>query len=360
MRIFLLDTVYPEVLKHMPITGDYETSLRSALDFAFGTSDFFSRNLRALGHECVDVIANHHQLQYLWAKSEKWSLPAIALQQIESFKPDVLFLQDLSFFDASTLRMLGDRYVLAGQCSCALPRAENMARFDVIFTSIPPHVERFKSLGVRGEYLPLAFESRMLTPSMMEVIAIQTSTELGFPDRDIDLCFVGGVGANSHWKAGTRMLEAVAERFNLEWWGYGLDNLGTNSLLRTASRGSSWGRDMYDKYRRARIVLNRHGEVSQGFANNLRLYEASGMGAMVLTEAAPNLAELFPRGTMETYSSTPELLEKIDHYLTHDSERQRIAQAGQEWTLSNHTYQHRMQRVSEVLTECLKPQPSIA
>lgn len=345
-RCLILDTYYPEFLKTLPpLTGTYDEELRRLLDRCFGTFDAYSKNLRDLGWEVQDVVANHHQLQHLWAKSEKWSLPAIALQQIEAFKPDVLFLQDLSFFDASTLRMLSDRYTLAGQCSCPLPRSENIARFDVIFSSVPPHVEHFKSLGVRGEYLPLAFEHTLLDRILPQ-------------ERDIDVSFVGGVGASLHWKAGTHALEALAsaigERFH--WYGYGLDRLATDSPLRKCYRGEAWGLDMYRIYGRSKIVVNRHGEVSQGYANNLRMYEATGMGACLTTEYAPNIMDLFISLEFYSVEDHPEdgLIGTVEWLLKSDCVREIAAERCKQITLDNHTYAHRMKRVSEVLTECLQ------
>ena len=50
---------------------------------------------------------------------------------------------------------------------------------------------------------------------------------------------------------------------------------------------------MYKVYGRSKIVINRHGEVAQGFANNMRMFEATGMGALLMTGQSPNLSDFF-------------------------------------------------------------------
>src|SRR5262249_48624424 len=102
--------------------------------------------------------------------------------------------------------------------------------------------------------------------------------------------------------------------------------------------------------REASIALNRHIDVAEGFANNMRLYEATGVGTMLLTDEGSNLSELFePGGEVETYVSEDELVEKIAHYLAHDDERRAIARAAQERTLRDPSYARRMAELAALL-----------
>ena len=49
----------------------------------------------------------------------------------------------------------------------------------------------------------------------------------------------------------------------------------------------------------SRIVLNRHITDARQYANNMRLYEATGVGSLLVTDAKENLADLF-RKALET------------------------------------------------------------
>lgn len=345
-RCLIIDTLYSDFLRTLPEpTGTYEAELRRVLDQGFGTFDAYSFYLSQQGFICADVIANHASLQGLWASQyrgwENASLKAIALEQIHDFKPDVVFCQDLGWFSPAELSYLRSKYLLAGQISCALPAKENVSKFHVLMTSFPFYVDRLKALGVPvAEYLPLAFDPRM----MPEV----------WPERVFDISFVGGVGKQSHWKAGTETLERVAEVFKERfiWFGYGVENLEKGSPLRPRYGGAAFGRDMYDVYARSKIVINRHGEIAAGFTNNLRCFEAMGMCACLLTESSPNLDDLF-HGAAWAYSSTESLINNINKWLADENMREVHASRGQNEIMKNHTYAHRMKVVSEVLTKAL-------
>lgn len=347
-KIILIDTVYPDYLASLPPIPDgvaYSVELRRVLDRGFGTADFYSHYLRFLGWEAVDAVANYRELQMLWLRDNgKWTEfgnpQAVVLEQIEVFKPDVIFMQDLSFFGDAELESLRRKYMLAGQCSCPMPPAERVSKFHLLFTSFPHYLERFKSMGVGAQYLPLAFDPRMIPEEC---------------ERDIDISFVGGALKNSHWTRGTNILEEVAHQFGgqFKWFGYGQTDRRLSPALRACWSGPAWGREMYAVYARSKIVINRHGEVAEGFANNLRMFESTGCGAMLLTEDAPNLTALFPRDSVATYSGASDLCERIRIFLDRPERLGEIAVRGQAQTLAVHSYENRMEVVSDALERML-------
>ncbi len=346
MKILICDTLYPDFIRSIPFDekSTYEIELQKVLGYGFGTSSFYSDNLHALGWDAADVLVNHEQLQQMWAR-EHGVYGDILNEQIKAFAPDVVFLQDLSI----AVHVSGE-YVIAAQCSCRTSIRPNIGR---LFTSFPFYVQKFEAMGIPTTYLPLCFEPRMLEGPQ--------------PERDIDISTVAGVGRNSHWRQGTDTLEVIASAFKqperttngpagephgqFQWFGYGLENLPATSHLRACYRGAAWGRQMYDIYRRSRVVANRHGEVAQGYTNNLRCFEAAGMGALLLTEQSSNLRDLFPEGTCVSYNPADpwDAPLKIKYYLEHEDERAAIAAAGQKHVLEHHTYAHRMKIVSDVL-----------
>lgn len=339
MKVAVIDTYYPGFLSTLKDrTAPYDDALKWTMERRFGTFDAYSRHLRMLGWEAIDIIANDAHLQGMWAKEhgfEGTGLPSIALLQIAEFEPDVVFCQDLSFFSAANLEYLRNHYVLAGQCSCPFPAKANVEKFDVLFTSFPHYVEAFEKLGVRGEFLPLAFDPLILERTMIP------------PFRTL-VSFVGGYGR--HWKS-DELFVTLAEQTPIQFWGYGFQD--APEPVRKRWRGPAWGMDMYDIYLQSHIVINRHGGVAQGYANNLRMFEATGCGAMLLTEYAPNLADYFSADECATYVSPRDAADRINHYLARPSEMLAIASAGQRRTVENHTYFHRMPKVSKALQECL-------
>lgn len=375
MRIFVLDTYYPAFLashyRGRPELAAfaYEAQLAALMDECFGTSDAYSRHLRDLGHDAVEVVANCEPLQLRWAHEQGYgrsalrqlgakapgpvghlarrsSLRRIALEQIRELDPEVVYLQDLWFFrDADLDSLRADGRFVAGQIASGLPPDSTLRRFDLLTTSFPHFVERFRALGIDGEYLKIAFYERVLDRLRERGVEPDPTAP-----REHEAAFIGGLDPRVHGR-GARVIErAVGE--GLEVWGYGLAALPEESAIRSRYRGEAWGLAMYEVFARSRIALNRHIDLADGYANNMRLYEATGVGALLVTEASRNLADLFEPGReVVTYQSEDELVEKLRHYSRHDDERRRIATSGQARTLSEHTYANRIAELAAMLTE---------
>ncbi len=381
MRIAVVDTYYGGFLEHhyevRPGLPDrsYREQLESLIEGCFGTSDAYSFHLRELGHDAIDIVANCTPLQRRWAAEHgrpgprgsglrarvpllRRRLPGdpflqrTAIEQIEAHQAEVVYAQNLSFFSPSQLDLLkGQGRFLAGQISSELPDEDLVRRFDLLLTSFPHFIERFSAMGLDSELLQIGFYGRVLDRLRREGIDLAPDAE-----REHPLAFVGGLDRSyGQHRAGAELLERVAARFPLAVWGYGAERLPAESALRRAYRGQAWGIDMYRVLARSRIVVNRHGPVAEGYANNMRLFEATGTGAMLVTEVAPNLAEYFEPGReVVTYDGPDDLMDKLSHYLEHDDERRAIAAAGQARTLRDHTYAQVMGRLAPILEARLR------
>ena len=86
------------------------------------------------------------------------------------------------------------------------------------------------------------------------------------------------------------------------------------------------------------------------YANNMRLFEATGVGALLITDCKENLSEMFEPGKeVVVYRGAEECVELIRYYLEHEEERQTIAAAGQQRTLREHSYYQRMKELVEIV-----------
>jgi hypothetical protein len=376
LRIFVLDTYYPAFLdahyRQRPglASRDYQEQLRALLDRFFGTSDAYSHYLRKLGHEAVEIVANCEPLQLRWAAEHGLSVPrlgrlpgprgrrarlaSIAAAQIEEFSPDVVYVQDLWFLTPRALDEIRGRGVfLAGQIASAPPPDRLLRRFDLITTSFPHYVERFHRLGVQSEYLKLAFDDRL-----RNVLAGRGTSITPDAERPHAVTFVGGVNPKVHPERIT-VLERVAREVELEVWGYGANALPKRSILRRCHRGEAWAIGMYEVLARSRITLNVHIEAAETYANNMRLYEGTGTGALLLTDRKQNLGDLFEVGReVVAYDDADDLVEKIRHYLDDDRARAEIAAAGQARTLREHTYQRRVGELVDLLASAAGATPT--
>jgi spore maturation protein CgeB len=236
-----------------------------------------------------------------------------------------------------TLRRLGRRRLLVGQIASELPEPAQLRPFDLVLTSFPHFVDRLRRLGPDAGYLRIGFDPRVL-----DHVDTRASRE--------GVRFVGALGHGQHGR-GNELLARASLRASIDFWGYGLDGWPDDSPVRRRYRGEAWGLDMYRVLAGAKIALNRHIDVAESYANNMRLYEATGMGALLLTDAKQNLGDLFAVGDeVVAYTDEDDLVERLHYYLEHEEERAAIAAAGQRRTMSRHLYSHRMAELADILT----------
>lgn len=371
MRILILNTDYTGFLRSLHAEHDglaersYEEQLRVRNETLFGVADFYSSNLRALGHDAHELHANNESLQRAWAREhgvkvqhvsgDRWQfrmrrkiipwasrLPdlrwmyEILAAQIRHYRPDVILNQVLDGISGQFLReMKQHTRLLVGQFAAPLPEDADMSMYDLFISSLPNFVDRFRAAGIASELNRLAFERTIL-----DVVPPQ--------ERIYPVSFVGSI--SRHHDERGKLIEGLCREFDIRIFGQGVERLPEGSPVREHHGGPAWGKEMYRILGRSKIALNHHIAIAGPYANNMRLYEATGMGAMLLTDWKENLYEMFEPGReVVAYRSHDECFEMIRHYLDHEEERREIAAAGQERTLREHTYLRRMEEFVEIV-----------
>ena len=164
------------------------------------------------------------------------------------------------------------------------------------------------------------------------------------PTADVDVSFVGTVSIDHQQRIA--LLEAVAERYDLKLWGNRPRLLPGSSPLHRCFQGEVWGAEMYQTLRRSRITLNSHIDIAGSEAGNMRLFEATGVGAFLLTDFKDNLHTLFsPATEVAAWRTVADCHAMIDRYLNEDAARLSIAKAGQARTFAAHTFRRRVEEI---------------
>lgn len=376
MKVLILDTHYPAFLQAFYSKNPHVESLsysrqwRALMDQCFGTADFYSRNLIQLGHEAEEVIVNNEILQRQWAiengirPSSSW-LPSLHIYrdkrgirvdlrrkarwlldilyaQIRNFSPNVLYVQNINWLPGDFLRHIRRNIrLVVGQHASSLPRDRLLHNYDLILSSLPNIVSYLREQGIPSEYFRLGFEPQVLA-------------KLSKSGKTYDVIHIGGFGPMHNER--TAFLESVSKKIDIEFWGYGIDNIPSSSSIYRSYHGETWGLDMYNNRYNSRININKHiTAVADGFCNNCTLYEATGVGTCLVTDMKENLSELFELDReVIAYSSPDDCVEKVRYLLGHEDKRADIARAGQQRTLRQHTYYHRMQELVEILESHLR------
>lgn len=199
-------------------------------------------------------------------------------------------------------------------------RLEMARHFDCTFLAQKAQVELFRKAGIANVFwLPLA-----CSPVLHDVGAFK---------RIYDVAYVGSFSAEEGDRR-RRLLEAVAQRF-------------PNNRI-----GRFWPEEMARIYAQSRIVVN----ASHNRDVNMRVFEAMAAGALLITDEADGLEDLFQDGVhLVIYRRDEDLLELITHYLRDEAARERIAAAGRAEVLERHTYERRIQALLETVQQTLGP-----
>lgn len=98
-----------------------------------------------------------------------------------------------------------------------------------------------------------------------------------------------------------------------------------------------FGLDYFRLLASSQITWNRHLEMD-GAGANMRLFEACGAGTCQVTDYRPEVVAAFePDTEVVIYRTVDECIDKVRYLLDHESERVKIAQAGQARALRDHS-----------------------
>lgn len=149
--------------------------------------------------------------------------------------------------------------------------------------------------------------------------------------------------------------------------GYNLGIVGPGWITRTLSsnpalarrvvKNTLHGEELVRFYQSARIVLNiNQWEANEASGTTLRVTDVPACGSLLLTEYSGGLEDLFELETeICTFTTPEEMKERIDYFLQHEEERERIACAGLERTHKLPTPKNRMKSILSDLSTQTAP-----
>lgn len=99
-------------------------------------------------------------------------------------------------------------------------------------------------------------------------------------------------------------------------------------------------------YSSAKISLNFHEREEDGtqphYILNQRTFKIPACGGFELCDYVPALRRYFTEGEVVMARDPKDWMDKVDHFLSHQSERDRIRRAGMQRALADHTYHQRV------------------
>ncbi|QYM77519.1 glycosyltransferase [Horticoccus luteus] len=341
---------------------------------SFALSDSWSRHLGGAQAQfaVTELVVNAEPLQKRWAQEngveyrETHWLADIFLAQFRAVAPRVFYAhaQEINPTLRRACRGLagGPLYVISYD-GIGRHTPEVFTETDMVITCLRSSADFYRAQGVESHWMMFGFDPSVLTRIRRDVTPSGVS-------------FVGGLQVRIGHQERARTLAYIAEAFPLERWVSGLPT-DAEALrlwgsfarrrdwrgfwdfpsaaiaarrLRAGNRGEVFGMEMFSRLAASRITLNVHIAAAGNQAANIRLFEATGAGACLLTDWKENIGELFePDREVVVFRHPEEAVEKIHYLLEHDSERAEIARKGQRRTLENHNYATRLRELAAVL-----------
>lgn len=357
VRFVQLTTFYNQYLRafYMARPGLAQAShaeqMTTLLADGFSSLHLVGLDMAPYGYDPVFIVANALSIQHAWARERglvvadgEAGLPTILQAQMDHYRPEILYLQDPVSFDARFIAALPTKpRLVLGWRAASIGSTTDWRGIDVLLSS---------DAGCRAE--GVARGARRSEPFLPGIPADFDRHLPPVPTAPLaDIVFCGQI-SHDHGSR-VQMLERVAHAARERGWSLHFHvavspGLHLPPALTSVISPPLFGNAMYQALRDARICLNNHIDILGGRGQNMRVFEATGSGAFLLTEDDPNLTSLFDAGQeVATFGSDAALLERIGWYLDHPQERDEIARRGRARCWRDHTRPQRAEWLHRII-----------
>jgi spore maturation protein CgeB len=373
----------PEITQ-IPYREHLEQLLEDTTEFVGS----YIRNYRKLNIKADCLIANDINLQTKWAKEKGYNpdkKEEIIFDQVKSFSPDILMIENLSVVSSSLLQHIRHnlksiKLIIANHCSPFNSKVlDSLKDVDFVLTCTPGLKSDIEGKGKKSFLVYHGFDADLL--NWLNGLKEQAQNEFIFSGSLIS----GGdfhterirlieqilhenipidLYVNLEKKYRIRAKQAIylfysflkkikmEEFFNrYQFLQFGKTRVESYSdILLKHKRPPVYGIDMFNLFMNSRIVLNFHIGVAGDYGGNMRMFEVTGVGSCLLTDNKKNMNDLFvPGSEVVTYDNPDDCIEKAKWLLNHEDERKKIALAGHLRTLKFHTVENRCRTIIDII-----------
>ncbi|MEA1973875.1 MAG: glycosyltransferase [Candidatus Cloacimonadota bacterium] len=268
--------------------------------------------------------------------------------ELQNYNPDLVVFNAQSPITVKLLKSLKKNKI-----STAFWFVEDFRRFPY-WKTIAPNVDFFFTIQ-KDEFYEKLKKAKVDFYEYLPMAAANIHQKLEITKIDkikygSDVSFMGAGFLNRH------NLFSKLRSYNLKIWGNGWENnpkLAEN-IQNNGERVSV--EETIKIYNSSKININLHSSMGDSLFDehkdfiNPRTFEIAACGGFQIVDRRSIIDEIFVEDKdIVCFDSVAELREKIDYYLSHGNERERIAQAGQKKVLENHTYEIRINNMMDIV-----------
>lgn len=285
--------------------------------------------------EVFFTVWNYERLQKLWAKEHgvdpNSRMSDIRAEQVKWFKPDVVydfsgrysphFIPSLKKAGIKAVFVLWNGVIEDKEIPTSIPN------YDIYISLHRPYITHWKEKGLSS------FE---LQPS---IPAQWLSSENNSP-RTIDILMYGQ-SHNDYFKERNKIVKKILTlnskykiSIKLQIDDESKEVFGEKVKLMQAP---VYAGELYETIKNTKIVINKCTDHNSSFKSNMRIFEAIGNGALLISEEGNYPEGLTPGKDFLTYKSTDELYHIIERVLSDWEKWANFAQKAKKRVLNNFT-----------------------
>ena len=354
----------------------YKEQFDRLISECFGGSNFLQLELAKIGVESEIVFYNVENLQRSWGYTcRNLNLFEILLEQVRFESPDCILIDNLFIFSIEQLHAIKDaathkcKFVSFHFSALSESVKNSLFFFDEVYTGNKFMLEQLKPLCRSIKLLYHAFNPKILE-------------RLDVKDVKNDLLFSGSIMIGYHTNRLEMLSRIIDSHIPYTFYGdiYGsllaFGNLksirstvknilsvdsssrklkNTEKQLRKFDKQGLFGISYYNLIASHLICLNQHTPVAGTGSGNMRMFEATGCGACLMTDYKEENTDLFiPDEEIVVYRSYDELVEKARWLLDNPDKAKEIALEGQHRTLATHTYKQKAEVLNNYISILLR------
>ena len=259
------------------------------------------RSLQRAGHDCTVWGLNYENYSIPFEEISKDHDVLLSLENYDTgWHPCVNSFKGLKIF-----------WSIDSHCSLDMHLKHcQKSSYDLLLSSTQSYLGHYKNLVKYGVWFPNGYPSDFIKPHP----EVDRTQQIGFcgsstPQRDA-------------------LLDIVSKNFNLKRDTFVI------------------GDDMVKALSSYKIAFNCN--IADDI--NFRTFEATGAGAMLITNYTPNIEKLFVLDKeIVTYKNADEMLQKIAYYSKNEDERAAIAAAGCARSAKDHSYDSRANQLVSII-----------
>ncbi len=310
------------------------TFTNDELNIALLVTDSSSSSKAGDTFTALDFSASLDKLGYnislFQRKGDNWnSIPAqfqIIISLLDSWDPLKASVESSSAIKVAWCRNWFEKWI----------DSRALKHFDLILTSSKKSIAPFRRRsGVPVFYFPLATNPQRFEKGMVV-------------DRyRSDYCFTG-----SYWNDYREIIDFLDPSslpdfegaiFGHNWYGF--------KQFEKIYKGPLEYKEIKDVYASTKVLIDDANRTTKPWGSvNSRVYDALGMGVLVITNGMQGAMDQFD-SLLPTYDSKQELSNQLNYFLSHPIKRFELSEKLSEVVRSNHTYDHRAQKFIEILRD---------